>query len=101
MAFVGIAIQAKYALWNTQILSESLAISLGFAVDRGVVALRRRADARRRARWGWAFVIAWLLVRDAHVLPATIVIVPVALARGRARAEHWIRASGARSPSGR
>ena len=78
-AFVGIAIQAKYAMWNVQILSESLAISLGFAA---IAAWWRFAAAptRPRARWGWAFMIAWLLVRDAHVLPATIVIVPVALA---------------------
>ena len=79
LAFVGIAIQAKYALWNTQILSESLAISLGFAA---IAAWWRFAAAptRARARWGWGFVITWLLVRDAHVLPATVVIVPVALA---------------------
>ncbi|MGO9875834.1 MAG: hypothetical protein ACLPVY_18815 [Acidimicrobiia bacterium] len=79
LAFVGIAVQAKYAMWNTQILSESLAISLGFA---SIAAWWRFAatPTRARARWGWGFVIAWLLVRDANVLPATIVIVPVALA---------------------
>jgi hypothetical protein len=78
LVIVGIALQAKYAMWNTQILSESLAISLGFAA---IAAWWRFAAAptRARARWAWAFVIAWLLVRDAHVLPATIVIVPVAL----------------------
>jgi hypothetical protein len=79
LAFVGIAIQAKYAMWNTQILSESLAISLGFAA---IAAWWRFAAAptKARARWGSAFVIAWLVVRDAHVLPATIVLVPVGLA---------------------
>jgi len=76
--FVGIAVQAKYAMWNTQILSESLAISLGFA---SIAAWWRFASTptRNRARWGWTFLIAWLLVRDAHVLPATVVIVPVVL----------------------
>jgi hypothetical protein len=79
LAFVGIALQAKYAMWNVQILSESLAISLGFA---SIAAWWRFAVApsRARARWGFAFVVAWLVVRDAHVLPATVVIVPVALA---------------------
>ncbi len=78
LAFAGIALQAKYAMWNVQILSESLAISLGLA---SIAAWWRFAAAptRARARWGWAFVIAWLVVRDAHVLPATVVIVPVAV----------------------
>ena len=76
---VGMAVQAKYAMWNTQILSESLAISLGFAV---IAAWWRFAAKPTLARvlWGYAFVVAWLLVRDAHVLPATVVIVPVSLA---------------------
>jgi hypothetical protein len=71
-----IALQAKYAMWTTQILSESLAISLGFAA---VAAWWRFAASptRARARWGFVFLIAWLVVRDAHVLPATIVFVPV------------------------
>jgi hypothetical protein len=78
VAFVGIALQAKYAMWNTQILSESLAISLGFA---SIAAWWRFAGTPTRsgARWGWTVLIAWLLVRDAHVLPATVVVVPVVL----------------------
>ena len=78
VVIVGIAVQAKYAMWNTQILSESLAISLGFAA---LAAWWRFAAAptRGRARWGWAFTVAFLVTRDAHVLPVTIVIVPVAL----------------------
>jgi hypothetical protein len=85
---IGIAIQPKYAMWNTQILSESLSISLGFAV---IAAWWRFAaePTRRRAIWGWVFVIAWMLVRDTNVLAAAIVI-PAALliawlARGMAR----------------
>ena len=79
---VGIALQAKYALWNTQILSESLAISLGFIT---LTAWWRFAIAptRRRAVFAWVCVVAFLVVRDAHVLPVTIVIVPVALALAR------------------
>src|SRR5262249_15660338 len=72
----GIAIQAKFAMWTTQILHESLAISLGFAA---LAAWWRFAasPSRASARWGFLFLIAWLVVRDAHVLPATIVFVPV------------------------
>ena len=78
VVFVGIAIQAKYAMWNTQILSESLAISLGFVA---VAAWWRFAAAPTQARalLGFAFSVAWLVVRDAHVLPGTVVIVPVVL----------------------
>jgi hypothetical protein len=85
---IGIAIQAKYAMWNTQILSESLSISLGFAV---IAAWWRFAaePTRRRAIWGFVFVIAWMLVRDTNVAAAAVVV-PAALlvawlARGLAR----------------
>jgi hypothetical protein len=89
----GIAVQAKYAMWNTQILSEALATSLGFAA---VAAWWRfgSAPTRARARWGFVFLIAWLVVRDAHVLPATIVFVPVmalVVVLGRKRLEHALR----------
>jgi hypothetical protein len=79
---VGIASQAKYAMWNTQILSESLAISLGFIT---LTAWWRFAFAptHRRAVLGWVCVVAFLLVRDAHVLPVTIVMVPVAFVVAR------------------
>jgi hypothetical protein len=74
----GVALQAKYAMWTTQILSESLAISLGFCA---LAAWWRFAaqPTRARARWGILFLVLWLVVRDAHVLPATIVFVPVIL----------------------
>lgn len=76
--FVGIAIQAKYAMWNTQILSESLAISLGLAA---LAAWWRFAAAPTpwRARSSFVLTIAFLVARDAHVLPTTVVLVPVAL----------------------
>ena len=74
----GVALQAKYAMWTTQILSESVAISLGFCA---LAAWWRFATqpTRARARWGILFLVLWLVVRDAHVLPATIVFVPVIL----------------------
>jgi hypothetical protein len=74
----GVAVQAKFAMWTTQILSESLAISLGFCA---LAAWWRFAaePTRARARWGILFLVLWLVVRDAHVLPATVVFVPVIL----------------------
>ena len=83
---VGIALQAKYAMWNTQILSESLAISLGFAAIAAWWRFAAAPTPRPGACGASAFVIAWLLVRDAHVLPATIVIVPVGAGRRRGSA---------------
>ena len=46
---VGIAVQAKYAMWNTQILSESLAISLGFVTLAAWWRFAAAPDARSRA----------------------------------------------------
>ena len=96
----GIAIQAKYAMWNTQILSESLAISLGFAA---IAAWWRFAAAPTRGRARWA-----LGVRD-RVAPRTRRARAARDDRDRARrARAWPRsagasipASGARSRSGR
>jgi hypothetical protein len=78
LLIAGVALQAKFALWTTQILSESLAISLGFCA---LAAWWRFAaqPTRARARWGILFLVLWLVVRDAHVLPATVVFVPVIL----------------------
>lgn len=76
-----IAIQARFALWNTQILSESLGLSLGIMV----VAMWWRAAAAsspRRVTWAWAWTVVWLLERDAHTVPIVVVLVPVAAAIG-------------------
>jgi len=82
---IGVAVQPKFSMWNTQILSESLSISLGFAA---IAAWWRFAaePTRKRAVWGWIFVIAWSLVRDSNIVGAAIVLVPTALLIGwRAR----------------
>ena len=75
---LGIAVQPKYSMWTTQILSESLSITVGFAA---IAAWWRFAaePTRKRAIWGWIFVIAWCLVRDSNVFAAIGVIVPAAL----------------------
>jgi hypothetical protein len=74
---VAIAVQARYAMWTVQILSESLAMSLGLLA---LAAWWRFAAAPTRPRvfWAFAFTIGWMLTRDAHVLTATVVVVPTA-----------------------
>jgi hypothetical protein len=77
-SIVGISVQAKYAMWSTEILSESLTISLALLA---VAVWWRFAiePTRRRAIWGWIFIIAWSQVRDTNVITAALVIVPVTL----------------------
>lgn len=79
--FILIAVEARFALWTTQVLSEALAISLGIVA----IALWWRVAARATVTvvtWAWIFTIAWALVRDAHVAPLVVVIIPVAAATG-------------------
>jgi hypothetical protein len=74
-----IAVEARFALWTTQILSESLGISLGILA---IAAWWRvsTAPTKRRVTWAWVFTIAWLLERDAQTLPVALVVVPIAAA---------------------
>lgn len=75
------AVESRFALWNTQILSESLAISLGIAA----LALWWRVAAGGSAStvtWAWISTVAWVLVRDAHAVPTLVVIIPIAAATG-------------------
>ena len=75
------AIEARFALWTTQILSESLGISLGLLA----IAAWWRVSAeptKRRVTWAWAWTIVWLLERDSHLLPVVLVVVPVAISFG-------------------
>lgn len=72
---VAIPLQARYSMWHTQILSESVAGSIGLLA---VAAWWRFAASPSVARVvaGTAAVLAWMLVRDAHVLAAGVVLVP-------------------------
>jgi hypothetical protein len=76
-----IAIEARFALWTTQILSESLGISLGIVA----IALWWRVAAGGDAKtvtWAWVVTILWALERDADVAPILLVIIPVTVAVG-------------------
>jgi hypothetical protein len=78
VGFVLIAVEARFAMWATQILSESLGISL--AILAIAAWWRLAADPTpRRAVWPWVWTIAWLLERDAHTIPVAVVVVPIAV----------------------
>jgi hypothetical protein len=71
-----VAVEARFAVWNTQILSESLGITLGIVA---IAAWWRVAVAPspRAVTWAWASTLVWLLERDAHTVPVAVVLVPV------------------------
>ena len=66
---VAVPLQARYAMWHTQILSESVAGSLGLlAIAAGWRFAVRPTVAR--AVGAVTLVAGWMLTRDAHVLAA-------------------------------
>ena len=70
------AVQARWALWTTQILTESLSITLARRRRRRLVAVRGRAAAvadRRRHRRSPA---TWMLLRDSNAITFTVFAVP-------------------------
>jgi hypothetical protein len=73
-----IAIEPRNSMWNTLILSESLSTSCAVLS----IAAWWRALTRPSARQitiAWVATLAWILVRDASVLPTVVVIIPAAL----------------------
>ena len=76
IGFTAIAIQPRFALWNSLVLSESLSRS------RAVISLARwwraaAAPTRRAVRWAVVWSLAWTLVRDANLAPVALVAGPV------------------------
>jgi hypothetical protein len=79
---VCIGLQARFALWNSHILSESLGITLGTVT----VALWWRFGAtlsQRSLRWAGLATITWLTVRDSNVPPWLAIGVPALLIGSR------------------
>ncbi len=75
---VTIAIEPRFALWNTHILSESLGMTL--AVLSVIAWWAFSADpTRRRLNWAGVATVAWILVRDSNVPPWAAVGVPALL----------------------
>lgn len=84
----GLAIESRFALWSTQILSESVSISLGAAAVLAWLAFADRGGADRCRR---AFVVTalWALCRDANLPIALVSTIPPALVMAR-----WHRGIG-------
>jgi hypothetical protein len=75
---VAVAIEPRNALWNTLVLSESLSTTCAvFSIAAWLRAASRPNPAA--VRWAWVATAAWVLVRDANVLPAMLIIVPAAV----------------------
>jgi hypothetical protein len=96
---VAIAIEPRNSMWNTLVLSESLSNTCAML---GIAAWLRAASRPSTAniRWAWLATIAWMVVRDANVLPTMLVVVPTAvvlgfIVRGRDRRMSRVLISGA------
>jgi hypothetical protein len=76
-----VSVQARFALWTTQVLSESLSISLG-AVMVAAWWWVAAKPSPRRVSLAWAATVCVLLERDSHVLPVALVVVPMAVVAG-------------------
>lgn len=73
-----IAIEPRFALWNTHILSESIGMTL--AVLSVVLWWRFSRDPSiRHLNWAGAVTVIWLTARDSNVPPWTAVGVPALL----------------------
>lgn len=73
-----ISIQPRFVIWNSQILTESLDITLSVA---GIAAWWAFCSnpSLRRVAWAWLWTILWVLLRDVHIVPTLAVIVPAAV----------------------
>jgi hypothetical protein len=78
---VAIAVQPRFALWTTHVLSESLAISTGVAA---IAAWWWFATTptRRRAVAALTVSLAWVLVRDSNAIVFAVSVIPVLAVAG-------------------
>lgn len=75
---VGVAVQSRFALWNTLLLSESLGITAGVAMIATWVWCAHDPSVRR-IRGVVAATVAWALVRDSNVAIMVAIVIPVLL----------------------
>ena len=73
---LALAVTSRFALWNTQILTEALGVALGVA---GIAAWWSfcAGPTPRGAVRAWIWTLLWLALRDSNTLPVAVVIVPV------------------------
>lgn len=64
---IAVGVQPRFALWNTQVLSESLSISFG-VLALGAWLNLAREPTPRRVLGGWLATLAFALTRDANML---------------------------------
>jgi hypothetical protein len=85
-AIAAIAIQPQFGIWNLEVLSESLGISLSiFALTSWL-----RAAQHFTAKRIWIATLAttaWLLVRDSHGIPILVLVVGLAILAWSTRAK--------------
>jgi len=76
-AIAAIAIQPKFGVWNLEVLSESLGISLSIIA---LMCWLRASQVFTPGRiWTATFVtVAWMLVRDSHGIPVMIIAIGLA-----------------------
>lgn len=82
LMLASLAIESRFALWSTQILSESVSMSLGAAALLGWLAFADRGGADR-CRRAFLLTALWALCRDANLPIALLSTVPAALAMVR------------------
>ena len=79
---VAVAVQPRFALWNTHVLSESLGISLGVATIATWLWFVHRPTVGRVTS-AWVVTALWALTRDSNVVVTVTVAVPAALVAAR------------------
>jgi len=80
VAVLAVAAQPRFALWNGDILSESLSISLGLFA---LLSWWKVVDREGMIGGATAWTIAWLTVRDVNVVPVALLAVVLVIAGGR------------------
>jgi hypothetical protein len=78
VTLAAVAVQSRFAMWNTQILSESLSLSLSIAMTVAWLSFADRPTARR-ATTAWVFSALWAMTRDSNAIIVVVLVVPAAL----------------------
>lgn len=76
-AIAAIAIQPQFGLWNLEVLSESLGMSMAIIA----ITCWLRVAYEITTKWIWIATlatVAWMLVRDSHGIPVLILVIGLA-----------------------
>jgi hypothetical protein len=75
------AVQLRFAQWSVQVLSETLALSTGLFMLAAWLVFAA-TPTTKRLKLAFAATVVWMLVRDAHVLPTALVVIPIVFLAG-------------------